>query len=169
MCYVITLETPPIITHANKAPPNLHVRVKEREKEERKREAQEKLSIIYYLSPLIFFFSCLSSAYICSFLFCCFFHSFHSHLLPFPLDPFSHDWLLPDTQVVVSYCTTPPGITKASLNVLLRAYFRKNSPYVGNLVNGWKGEQITRNDISRMSANEDAFKKKKLSNGWCVL
>lgn len=108
--------------------------------------------------PINLFFSCLSSAHICSFLFCCFFHSFHSHLLPFPLDPFFHDWLLPDTQVVVSYCTTPPGITKACLNVLLQAYFRKNSPYVGNLVNGWKGEQFTRNDTYWMSANEDALK-----------
>lgn len=161
MCYVITLETPPIITHANKAPPNLHVRVKEREKEERKRGAQEKLSIIYYLSPLIFFFSCLSSAYICSFLFCCFFHSFHSHLLPFPLDPFSHDWLLPDTQVVVSYCTTPPGITKASLNVLLRAYFRKNSPMLGTWWMGGKASKSQGMTFPGWVQTRMRFKKKK--------
>lgn len=148
MCYVITLATPPIITHANKAPSNWHVRVG-KQKTERERCIAHTLSIIHPTPPLIsplFFASSPSTD--CSL--CCFFHPFCSQLFSLSLYPLFSDslWLLPAAQVVVNYSTSPFGITKAFLNLVDWAYFRKASLLVGNWMNGLgRVEETERTEI----------------------
>lgn len=136
MCHVITLAIHPIITHVNKAQLNWHVRMREKKAREQERERERELCRSRHFPPpwtsinLSSSTSILSFASICSLAFCSFFHSFHPELLPSPSpSPLLSGslWLLPDAQAPGNYGTNPFGITKAFLNLLHWAHFRKSS------------------------------------------
>lgn len=148
MCYVITLATHAIITHANKAPSNWHVRVGEWEAvKERRREGRRTHTFHHpfctsaphqppAISPRPFLFhSSLSQAPFVSSPLCPSFRSFCPQLLPLP-----PHLLLPWLAVTCARCPgggqlqqKPFGITKALLNLSHLAYF-------GTLLkSGWMG------------------------------